>query len=233
MARPCFARLHVVRRLLLIGAMSRLLLAALLAGCTSSPSPTGLQPQILLNSFDAQLRVNIGLQTRTPIDVSASYRGQTIVDMTSTEGVGNANASGALLLFDLDHPIAGEEPVTIEIDGIRLLITAPPPFDSVQVPPSISRSRPGSIGWATTSSDAMRWLGDGTCANGSGDIAPGAASVTIAMTGDDPTASCPTTVRLYRDRTGTLDRAFEDSAGDESGYLEWEQVYDASFTSTP
>lgn len=215
--------------------MRTLLLLALLPACTSSASsPEGLQPQIFLNSFNAQLRVNIGVQTRTPIDVDATYRGQTITSTTSTEYVGTANASAALLLFDLDHPIVGEEPVTIHVDGVEVRINAPPPFDDVQVPATISRAQPAAIRWTTPSADPASWLTEAsTCAHGSGDIPPNTSSVTIAMTADDPTATCATTVRLYRDRTGALGRVFEDANGYESGSLRWEQVYDASFTSTP
>lgn len=214
--------------------MSRLVLIAALAACTTSPSPRGLQPQIFLNSFNAQLRVNIGVQTRTPIDVDATYRGKTIATTTSTEYSGTANASAALLLFDLDHPITAEEPVTMHVDGVEVGINAPPPFDAVQAPATISRMQPAAISWATTSADSMSWLTEAsTCAHGSGDIPPHASSVTIAMTGDDPAATCATTIRLYRDRAGALDRAFEDAAGNEMGSVRWEQVYDASFTSTP
>jgi hypothetical protein len=40
-------------------------------------------------------------------------------------------------------------------------------------------------------------------------------------------------VRLLRDRNGTLDPAFADAHGNEFGYVNWEQVYDVTFTSTP
>lgn len=219
--------------------MSRLAFVTLLAACTSSPSPTGLQPQIFLNSFDAQLRVNIGVQTRTPIDVSATFRGQTITARTSTAYSGTADASNALLLFDLEQPLVAEEPVSMAVDGVEVRINEPPPFDDVQVPASISRSQPGTISWTTTSPDSMSFLMGSSCARGSGSIPPNARSVTftpstwIHMDGDDPNASCQITARLYRDRTGSLDRAFEDTDGNEQGSLRWEQIYDASFTSTP
>jgi hypothetical protein len=226
----------VVRCLLVRAVMSRFMFAALLAACTSQPSPfpTGLEPQIFLNSFNSQLRVNVGLQGTTDVDVDATFRGQTVVGTLDHQGGG----TGYLLLFDIDHPIAADEPVLITVDGIEMTITAPPPFDDVQVPPSISRSQPTTIGWATTSPDPMSWMVEtSTCAAGYGSIAPNAASLTLTATdwlpGDDPNATCMTTVRLLRDRTGTLDPAFADSAGNELGSLMFEQYDDVSFTSTP
>lgn len=217
--------------------MSGLVLASLLAACTSpsSPSPAGLQPQIFLNSFNSQLRVNVGLQGTAEVDVDATFRGQTVAGTRSTLA-----AVGYLVLFDLDHPIATDEPVVIDVDGIAMTITAPPQFDDLQVPQSISRNHPGTISWATTSPDWMQWLVEAsTCAEGYGSIAPSAASVTFAPTdwllpdGGDPTATCATTVRLRRDRTGTVDPAFQGSSMYNDGSLMFEQVYDVTFTSTP
>lgn len=216
--------------------MSRFIFAALLAACTSqpSPSPAGLQPQIFVSSFNSQLRVNVGLQGTADVDVDATFRGQTLVGTADHEGGG----TGYLLLFDLDHPIAADEPVTITVDGIEMTITAPPPFDDVQVPATISRSQPGVISWATTSPDPMSWMVEtSTCAAGYGSIAPNAASLTLTGTdwlpGDDPDATCMTTVRLLRDRKGTIDPAFQGSSMYEDGYLTFEQYDDVSFTSTP
>ena len=220
--------------------MDRLGFVALLAACSTSPSPAGLEPMISVDMFNSQLRVAIGLQLKAE-DVSATFRGKTIVGEPLDLGSGvNIAGEGYVLLFDVDHPVVADEPVVIDIDGIATTITAPPQFDQVQVPQTMSRSQPATISWATTSADAMQWMVESsTCVAGYGSIAPGAASVTFAPSdwhrqdGVDPNASCPTTVRLFRDRSGTLDPAFADAHGNEFGYAKFELIYDASFSSTP
>jgi hypothetical protein len=216
--------------------------ALVLAACTStSPSPADLQPQIFLDAFNSQLRVNVGLSGKADHEVSAAFRGTTVVGAPLDLGTGSSFfGEGYLLLFELDHPIAGDEPASIDIDGIAMTITAPPPFDGVQLPASISRSQPGTISWTTTSPDAMRWMvEDSQCAFGYGSLAADAASLTFApmdlmpIEGADPNATCATTVRLYRARTGILDPAFEDASKHESGSLIFEQYDDVTFSSTP
>jgi len=219
--------------------MSRLAFVALLAACTSSPDPAALQPQIMLTAFSSQLHVNIGLQTKDAVPVSVTFRGQTVGAKTADQA--GANGTFSTIVFDLDHPLIGDEPVLVSVDGLDSSISSPPPFDAVQVPPSISRSQTTTISWMTTSFDPMTWMVESsTCVTGTGAVTARADSVTFVATdwklasGAAPTDSCPTTVRLLREREGQLNPALEPSDEINSdGYLRFEQSYDATFTSTP
>lgn len=216
-----------------------LLAVALLGGCISvpaAPSPAGLQPQITVDVFGSRLRVFIGVQTRTAIDVSATYRGQTVTGATSTENSGTAQASATILWFDLGHPLVDDEPVVIDVDGVEETITTPPAFDNVQAPATISRSQPATITWTTASADAGRYMTQEGCAGGYGGIAANATSLTLgpASWNTKPDAgTCTIVLRLYRDHVGTLDPAFAGSDNVEQGYMQFERFYDVTFTSTP
>lgn len=219
--------------------MRWVLSASVLAACTtSSPSPAGLEPDIFLISYNNQLRVFVGVQTRTPIDVGVTYRSQTVTGATSTAQVGNSEASATEVIFDLDHPLVTDEPVTIDVDGVSTTITTPPVFDNVQVPAAISRTHTASISWGTTSADVMRWMvWASSCTGGYGDIAPNAASLTLAPTdwnvsADHTETTCDTDIRLFRDRDVKLDAVFTGADGS-PGMARFEQVYDAQFSSTP
>lgn len=76
---------------------------------TAQPNPTGLTAMVDLGSGDAEL------------SASATFRG-------TTRRLERVAPGSYVASFELETPLAADEPVAFDVDGVEMTVTAPAPF---------------------------------------------------------------------------------------------------------
>jgi hypothetical protein len=206
--------------------VKRLAFVLAATGCFA-PAPSTLQPDVSAEVSDGQLHTTVSLRGDPDISAEATFRGTTRELDHTTNGFYSA-------FFDLDGPVAADEPVTFVVDGVTMTVTAPTPL-VVTAPLFVSRTNDATLTWTTPSAEAMPWyVYNSACVDGHGDIPPNATSVTLgaadwmAPSPQFPAVgTCTTVIRILRRHTGALDPAF---AG---GAIDFDELVDVSFASSP
>jgi hypothetical protein len=197
------------------------------AACTS-PAPSSLKPGVSASEEAGELHVDVDFGGDTDVDVTATFRHRTYRLKQYAHGFYN-------LFIDLDQvPVASDEPLAFDIDGISMTMTAPTSFDMLDVPLFVSRSHDATMTWSPATPDPMYWyLQAAICAMSSGGAIPAnATSVTFTAADWSPPPfnsqpTCTAYLVLTRTRTTPIDPAF---AG---GAASFDRVVDLQFASTP
>lgn len=184
---------------------------AMASGCTAEPT-SSLNALMLVFGSETTLQVAVMIEdVNTADDVTdgdrftAKFRdAEVVLAFTSGQWQGT---------FDLDRPPVADETVEValardgEDDAPSSTVTVPPVFELEAVPLFISRSKPVTLAWSPASDDTMTWSVYSICANGHGEIAPGATSLTLVESdwaANDRTI-CASDLSLERVREGQID----------------------------